>query len=90
MITADQVGPDGAVDVERLARGLRRADLPDANAAALAREMADYAQRQVVQDDNAARLDRLGLPRIELPDLNPPVELGELNELAACFRATGR
>jgi hypothetical protein len=23
---------------------------------------------------------------VQLPDLNPPVELGELNELAACFQ----
>jgi hypothetical protein len=47
--------------------------------------MAGYAQRQQVQEENVARLDALDLPRIELPDLNPPVELGELNDLAACF-----
>ena len=45
--------------------------------------MADYAERQRLQAENAARLDGLDLPRIELPDLNPPVELGELHELAA-------
>jgi hypothetical protein len=47
--------------------------------------MAAYAERQQVQEENAARLDALHLPRIELPDLNPPVELGELKDLAACF-----
>ena len=52
--------------------------------------MAAYAQRQQVQDENAARLDTLDLPRIELPDLNPPVELGELMDLAACFQASDR
>jgi hypothetical protein len=34
---------------------------------------------------NASRLDELKLPRIELTDLNPPVELGELHELAELF-----
>ena len=38
-----------------------------------------------IQAENAAHLDELDLPRIELPDLNPPVERGELNELAAKF-----
>ncbi len=37
------------------------------------------------QAENAGHLDALGLPRIELPDLNPPVDRGELNELAARF-----
>jgi hypothetical protein len=46
--------------------------------------MAAYAQRQRVQDENAARLDTLDMRRLELPDLNPPVELGELMDLAAC------
>ena len=83
----DQVGADGTVDAERARRRAaqgrrRRPRTPPA----LAAEMAEYAQRQRVQDENAARLDALDLPRIELPDLNPPVELGELNELAACFR----
>jgi hypothetical protein len=47
--------------------------------------MDEYAQRQFVQDENHARLDALDLPRITLPDLNPPVEVGELKDLAACF-----
>ncbi len=40
-----------------------------------------------VQETNAARLDALALPRIVLPDLNPPVELGELKDLARRFLA---
>ena len=47
--------------------------------------VADYADRLDIQAENAARLDELNQPRIELPDLNPPVEAGELNELAALF-----
>jgi anion-transporting ArsA/GET3 family ATPase len=86
LITAGQLGPDGSVDEKKLAAGLRRAGIAEVQAPALATEMAAYAQRQQVQDENAARLDKLGLPRIELPDLNPPVELGELMDLADCFR----
>ena len=84
-----QVAADGGVDLAALSASLRRAGVPVANAAALAHEMTEYAQRQRVQDENAARLDGLDLPRIELPDLNPPVELGELKDLAACFLAGG-
>jgi hypothetical protein len=47
--------------------------------------MADYAERQRLQAENRARLAVLDQPLIELPELNPPVELGELAELAACF-----
>jgi anion-transporting ArsA/GET3 family ATPase len=86
LITDGQVGTDGSVDEKKLAAGLRRAGIDTLHAPALAIEMAAYAQRQQVQDENAARLDQLGLPRIELPDLNPPVELGELMDLAGCFR----
>jgi anion-transporting ArsA/GET3 family ATPase len=73
------------VDVAQLTSGLKLARVAVANAPALAAEMADYAQRQAVQETNAARLDELSLPRIVLPDLNPPVELGELKDLAARF-----
>jgi hypothetical protein len=73
------------VDREQLTAGLAAADIPAVHAAALAAEMDDYAERQRVQAENTARLAALDLPRIELPDLNPPVDLGELNELAARF-----
>ena len=90
LITDGQVRPNGTVDVKKLAAGLALANIGPEHAPALATEMAAYAQRQQVQDENAARLDALDLPRIELPDLNPPVELGELMDLAACFRAGER
>jgi anion-transporting ArsA/GET3 family ATPase len=85
LITDGQVAPDGTVDVRQLAKGLEQANVASAHAPALAVEMAAYAQRQRVQEENAARLDTLNLPRIQLPDLNPPVELGELMDLADCF-----
>ncbi len=87
LITDDQIAGDGTVDVDQLAAGLAAVDVPAVHAAALAQEMADYAERQQLQAENARRLDALDLPRIELPDLNPPVELGELHDLATCFTA---
>lgn len=77
--------PAGAHDTALLAAGLQQAGIGTVHLPALAHEMADYLQRQQVQDANAKRLDGLHLPRIELPDLNPPVELGELKYLAARF-----
>jgi anion-transporting ArsA/GET3 family ATPase len=85
LIGAGQVSAKGAVDLSLLTDGLASAGIAAAHAPALAREMADYAERQRVQDENAQRLDSIDLPRIELPDLNPPVELGELKDLAARF-----
>jgi anion-transporting ArsA/GET3 family ATPase len=85
LITDGQVSPDGTVDTAQLATGLQKAGVSAAHVPALAVEMAAYAQRQQVQDENAARLATLGLPHIELPDLNPPVELGELMDLASRF-----
>jgi anion-transporting ArsA/GET3 family ATPase len=87
LIAPGQLGPDGAVDVTLLTAGLRKAGVPAGHTAALAQEMAEYAERQRIQAENAERLDTVSAPRIELPDLNPPVELGELNELAAYFTA---
>ena len=78
---------DSSIDAKLLATGLRKANLPVALGPALTREVADYADRLGVQAENTARLDEVDLPRIELPDLNPPVERGELNELAARFSA---
>ncbi|HEY3736996.1 MAG TPA: ArsA-related P-loop ATPase [Jatrophihabitans sp.] len=78
---------DGEVDVELLAAGLAQADLPAEHAAALADEIAQYTLRQRTQLENAARLAALDLPRIELPDLTPPVDLGELNLLATQISA---
>ncbi|HEY7010183.1 MAG TPA: ArsA-related P-loop ATPase [Jatrophihabitantaceae bacterium] len=73
------------VDTKLLTAGLRKANLPASLAAPLSREVGEYADRLQLQAANAARLDEVDAPRIELPDLNPPVERGELNELAERF-----
>jgi anion-transporting ArsA/GET3 family ATPase len=79
------LGPDGHVDPKQLAPGLRKVNLGAAYATALAAEIAEYAQRQRIQRENAARLDAVAIPRITLPELNPPVEISELHELAQGF-----
>jgi anion-transporting ArsA/GET3 family ATPase len=80
---------DRRVDVASLRDGLREVRLPVALAEPLSVEVAEYADRQDIQALNASRLDELELPRIVLPDLNPPVERGELNELAEAITAAG-
>lgn len=85
LITDDQLGADGRVDEAVLTAALRSAGVPEAYASILGDEMAEYAQRQRVQHQNAERLDALDLPRVELPGLTPSVALGELKDLAAAF-----
>jgi anion-transporting ArsA/GET3 family ATPase len=71
------------IDLASLKTGLKAVNIPAVHAAPLADEVADYTQRQRVQAENLARLDVVAAPRVELPDLTPPVEIGELNELSA-------
>jgi anion-transporting ArsA/GET3 family ATPase len=85
LISGDLLDAGGTVDVKLLTAGLRKANVAVAHADALAHEMTEYAERQEIQAENAARLAAVATPRLELPDLNPPVELGELHELAAYF-----
>jgi anion-transporting ArsA/GET3 family ATPase len=85
LVTDGQLGPDGEVDVDALARSLDAVGVDKALADPLARQMTEYAVRQATQAANDARLDTVGLPRIELPELTPSIEMGELNELADGF-----
>jgi anion-transporting ArsA/GET3 family ATPase len=89
LIAPGQADAEDGVDTATLARELERAGVKAVHAPALAQEMAGYAQRQHVQDENQTRLAELGLPRVTLPDLNPPVEVGELKDLAARFVRDG-
>ena len=85
LITNGQLEADGTIDTKALAAGLRKANITAVHAKALAREMTEYAERQQIQGENALRLDSVTMPRVTLPELNPPVDLGELTELAAYF-----
>jgi anion-transporting ArsA/GET3 family ATPase len=87
LIADGQVSADGGVDTKALTAGLRKAGVAAAHTPALAHEMVEYAQRQRLQADNRERLAALDLPLVTLPELNPPVGLGELAELARCFDA---
>jgi anion-transporting ArsA/GET3 family ATPase len=87
LIDRDQLAADGTVDTGALAAGLRKANIAVAHVDALAREMTAYDERQQIQGENKARLDAVDAPQLELPELNPPVELSELHELAAYFTA---
>ncbi len=83
LVEDGQVDPHGTVELTALAAGLAAAGVDAALAAPLGRQMSEYAARQGVQTANRALLAATGRPQIELPDLNPPVDLGELNELAS-------
>ncbi len=87
LVGKGQVGKGGRVDLAGLGRGLAAAGIDAALAGPLGGQLAEYADRQATEAANLARLDAVDAPRIELPDLTPPVELGELTELAAYFLA---
>jgi anion-transporting ArsA/GET3 family ATPase len=81
LVPAGQEHPHEA----ELRRGLDAAGVDAALTAPLARQMAEYATRQSLQAGNASRLDSIAAARVELPELNQPIGLGELNELAEQF-----
>ncbi len=87
LVGKGQVRKGGRVDLAGLGRGLAAAGIDAALAGPLGVQLAEYADRQATEAANLARLDAVDAPRIELPDLTPPVELGELTELAAYFLA---
>jgi anion-transporting ArsA/GET3 family ATPase len=87
LVTEGQVGSNGSVDLDELRHGLAAAGLDVKRAEPLAVQLAEYAGRQAVQAENRARLESVEAPSVELPDLTPPVDLGELIELAAYFAA---
>ncbi|MEP6599190.1 MAG: ArsA-related P-loop ATPase [Actinomycetota bacterium] len=83
LVASGQVGARGAVDTTALGSGLAAAGVDAAFAELLGRQMAEYANRQRLQRRNASLLHTIDRPRLELPDLKPPVDLGELKELAS-------
>jgi anion-transporting ArsA/GET3 family ATPase len=85
LVEMSQLDGAGAVDVSVLARGLRGTGVNPAFASPLATQMAQYAAQQRVQQTNAERLGVIKAPTITLPELTPPVGVGELRELAGWF-----
>jgi anion-transporting ArsA/GET3 family ATPase len=82
LVAAGQVA-----DVATLGRGLRGTGVDPAFAAPLSAQMAQYATRQQVEQVNAAHLAAIKAPVITLPELIPPISVGELRELAGWFFA---
>jgi len=74
--------PAGKPTVSKLADGLRQAGLDAGLAPGLLAELADYAERQQVQQAAATDLGQAGAPIRRLPELAPPMDLGGLYELA--------
>jgi hypothetical protein len=79
--------PGHAVDPGLIAAGLEQVNLSRALAPGLAAEISDYADRLRIEQENERGLDKVDAPRVELPDLTPPVEISELHELARVFCA---
>ena len=69
-------------DESLLATGLAEAGLDTTLAPALARQLSEYAERQAVQAAAQSSLDDIDLPIVRLPDLAPPMDLGNLFALA--------
>jgi anion-transporting ArsA/GET3 family ATPase len=90
LVKRGQVAAGGAVDLPSLRAGLRLAGLPTGLAAPLAQQVGEYAARQGTQTETARRLEEIARPRIQLPDLAPPVDLGELRELSSYFLPDAR
>jgi anion-transporting ArsA/GET3 family ATPase len=82
LVTAGLLGQDGNVDEKSLAEGLAEGGLDRSLAPALAHQVRDYAARQTVQAEAAADLLEAGHRIVELPELAPPMDLGNLFELA--------
>ncbi|MBV9594879.1 MAG: AAA family ATPase [Actinobacteria bacterium] len=76
---------DGRLSRAVLRRGLKLAGVDVDLTDELAQQMIEYEARQDVQRANADRLDAVAVPRIELPELAPPVGVGELSELSDYF-----
>lgn len=75
----------GEADDALLTAGLEQAGLPGTLAPTLAQEIADYEARQRLQARAEQELENAGLPMARLPELNPPMDLGNLYELVSCL-----
>jgi anion-transporting ArsA/GET3 family ATPase len=82
LVTADLLTDNGGPDEKLLRAGLAEAGVDTALAPALAQQLSDYAARQVVQAEAWASLEDIETPIVRLPELSPPMDLGNLFELA--------
>ena len=82
---------DGDVDADTIRAGLSRAGitLSDDDFAGLLTETIEHATRMQARAQSATELDRLHVPRLELPTIADGVDLGSLYELAEVLAEQG-
>lgn len=82
---------DGVIDAEAVRGGLARAgiSMPDADFAGLLTETIEHASRIRARSDSALELEKLHVPRLELPTVTDGVDLGSLYELAEILAGQG-
>jgi anion-transporting ArsA/GET3 family ATPase len=82
---------EGDIDADAVRAGLERVGitLPDADFAGLLTETIEHASRIRARAESAEQLDRLKVPRLELPTIPDGVDLGSLYELAETLAQQG-
>ncbi|MBV9352517.1 MAG: ArsA family ATPase [Mycobacterium sp.] len=82
---------EGVIDADAVRAGLARAGikLSDADFAGLLTETIQHATRITARAENAEQLDKLQVPRLELPTIADGVDLGSLYELSEVLAQQG-
>ncbi|AQT82012.1 ATPase [Mycolicibacterium litorale] len=82
---------EGDIDADAVRAGLERVGitLDDADFAGLLTETIEHASRIRARAESAEQLDRLHVPRLELPTIADGVDLGSLYELAETLAQQG-
>jgi anion-transporting ArsA/GET3 family ATPase len=82
---------DGDIDADAVRAGLSRAGItmPDTDFAGLLTEAIEHASRIRARAQSGTELDRLHVPRLQLPTIADGVDLGSLYELAEVLAQQG-
>lgn len=82
---------DGDIDADAVRAGLSRAgiSLPDQEFAGLLTESIEHASRIRARSESALELEKLHVPKLELPTIADGVDLGSLYELAEILAQQG-
>jgi hypothetical protein len=93
VLPADALAPaaDGDLDADAVRSGLSRAgiELPDHDFAGLLTETIEHASRIRARSESALELEKISVPRLELPTIADGVDLGSLYELAETLAQQG-
>jgi anion-transporting ArsA/GET3 family ATPase len=82
---------EGDIDADAVRAGLSKVGitLPDSDFAGLLTETIEHATRIKARAESAEQLERLHVPRLELPTISDGVDLGSLYELAETLAQQG-